>query len=124
MLHRNGRCPTISKQEFEDFIVSIAEDRFAKKARFQDLKKKGEDAEIFYIAHFLRTNTREIDKRNYFITYRELKTILNKFSYDLGNANGNYIDVIKEEEKKSNIPCNTWKNTSHKGRSNRLSRLE
>ena len=98
MLHKNGRCPTVSKKQFEDFTVDLAEDRFAAKKRFRGFQKKGDDPEIRYVAHFLRKNTRDIDKRNYFITYRELKTILNNFDYDLTNPNGNYIDIVKCEK--------------------------
>lgn len=99
-LQKIGRCPKINKREFEDFTVSIAEDAFVKARRYRDLRRKGGGAEINYIAHFLKRNTRTIDKRNYIITYRELKAILNNFGFDLANPKNNFIDVVKCEQRK------------------------
>jgi death-on-curing protein len=39
----------------------------------------------------------------YFITYRDLKRILNSYGYDLENEYKNYIDVVRVEEQSSGI---------------------
>lgn len=90
-----NRTPLVTQKAFEDFLVDIAEHEIQKKSRYKDLKSKGkENPEVEYISHWLRTNTRLLDKRQYIITYRDLKRILNKFGYGLDNPYKNYIDVV------------------------------
>lgn len=96
-----GLCPTISQRELENFAVDVADNNLTRLRRYQELvNRHGDksDAEVFYISHFLRKNTRKIDKRHYTVTYRELKSILNRFGYDLRNPHGNSIDLVRIEE--------------------------
>jgi len=100
-LHRNGRCPSVSEKQFEDFTVEIAEDNLTRYARFREIVHKGDpDAAVKFISHFLRKNTRQIDKAHYSITYRELQAILNRYGFSLENPHGNYIDVVRVERQR------------------------
>lgn len=100
-LFARGRIPSISHKEFEDFFVDVADDKLSKYNRYADLKKSGEtDAEIIFISDFLHRNTREIDKREYMISYKELKKILNRFDCDITDPNKNFSEIIKTVKKK------------------------
>lgn len=95
------RTPTVTHQEFEDFIVDIAEDRLSQFARYQELVARGDgDPEVRMIAYYLRTKTRVLDTRQYTITFWDLKRILNRFNFDLQNPRHNNIDVVKIEWRK------------------------
>jgi death-on-curing protein len=98
-LDRLNRTPRVPQREFEDFIVEVADNRLARYARYRDLAKEEEDAEIHFIADFLKRNTREIDRRIYTITYHELNQILKKYGFELINPNKNFIDVVRVEHK-------------------------
>jgi len=99
-LQNFGLVPTVSKKELEDFAVAVAEDAIRKHRRFQDLDKKVDDPHVQYIAHYLKSNTRKIDKRYYCVTYKKLKSILNKYGYDLQNPIDNHIDIVRIFERK------------------------
>lgn len=96
-LDRMNRTPKVSQKDFEDFIVDIADNRLAKFARYRDLKKEEKDAEVIFIADFLKRNTRDIDKRSYTITYHEINQILKRYDFELTNQNKNFIDVVRIE---------------------------
>ena len=98
-IDRLNRTPRASQREFEDFIVEVADNRLARYARYRDLAKEEEDAEILFIADFLKRNTREIDHRAYTITYHELNQILKKYGFELVNQHKNFIDVVRVEHK-------------------------
>ena len=66
-----------------------------RRSRYQQLNADEEDPEVRYIAYWLRRNTRDVDDREYAITYRELRRILSRYGFELKNANNNYIDLIK-----------------------------
>ncbi|TFW62708.1 hypothetical protein CT676_00870 [Bradyrhizobium sp. MOS001] len=97
LLAKRRRIPKCSKDDFEDFTVEIAEMEIVKRARYQQLSENEDDPEIKFIAHWLRRNTREIDDREYSITYRELRSILQRYGFVLENPNNNTIDVVKVE---------------------------
>lgn len=48
-----------------------------------------------YISQWLRRNTRAIDRREYSITYRDLRRILARHGFVLESPHGNSIDIIK-----------------------------
>jgi death-on-curing protein len=100
-LYKHGRTPTVTHEEFEDFTVDIAEHRLDKYARYKDYLKDGKgEPECRFISHYLRSKTRELDKRTYYVTYRDLKRILNSFGFDIENQNKNYIDVVRLNEER------------------------
>lgn len=94
-LFTNGYFINISHKEIENFTVDIASNNIKKKSRYKKYAKKSKSPDVDYIAWFLRTNSRKIDKKEYFITFRELKKILSRFNVYLENPSHNYIEVVK-----------------------------
>jgi death-on-curing protein len=95
LLAKQGRMPKCSKDDFENLTVEIAEMEIVKRSRYQQLDENEDDPEVKYISYWLRRNTREIDDREYSITYRELRRILSRYGFALENPVNNYIDIIK-----------------------------
>jgi len=92
------RVPTVSQKEFEDFIVEVADNKLDRYRRYVDLKKDGPDPEVHFIHHFLKQNTRVIDKRRYTVTFHVLNQILKKYGFELVNPDRNYIDLVRIKE--------------------------
>lgn len=96
LLQRAGYVPTISDKELENFTVEIAEKTYQKRSRFKTLRKRNcQNPDVEYIAYFLKKNTRKIDKRKYYVTFRELQGILNGFDFHLDNPNNGHINVVQ-----------------------------
>jgi death-on-curing protein len=95
-LQKFGRCPCAKQKEFEDFMVEIAENELSRYRRYKDfIRKKKEDPEVLFISDFLKRKSRDIDKRFYSITYRELNNILHKYDFGLINPKKNFIDIVR-----------------------------
>lgn len=94
------RVPTINQQKLEGLIVEIAEDKLRKYRRLKTLELKTDDPEVYFIADYLRRNSRVIDRQNYTVTYRELDYCLRKFEFCLSNPHKNFIDVSRIEKKR------------------------
>jgi len=101
LLLKQGRMPKCSKTQFENLTVEIAEMEIVKRARYQKLTQEEEDPEVKYISQWLRRNTRDIDDREYWITYRDLRRILGRYNFVLENPVNNAIDVVKIEKRSS-----------------------
>ena len=95
LLERHKITIRVTEAQFEDFIVSVAEKSFRKFEKFTRSFENQEDADVRYIAHYIRSSTRQSDKRDYTVTYRELDTLLRRFGYELTNPHGNTIDVVE-----------------------------
>lgn len=93
-----GRTPTVTQKELEDFVVDIAEDNLKKFRRLTSFEAKTTDPEVYFIADYLRRNSRTLDRTSYTITYRELHVRLNDFGFCLSNPHKNYIDVCRIEK--------------------------
>lgn len=91
--------PRCSKDDFENLTVEIADMEILKRARYRELTHAEEDPEVKYIAHWLRRNTRAIDDREYWITYRDLRRILARYDVALENLHDNAIDIVKIERR-------------------------
>ena len=101
-LYKMGWCPSVSEKQFEDFTVEIADDKLERYARYNDFVSTNDpDAAVRFISHYLRKNTRKLDKKIHSVTYRELQAILNRFGFSLGNAQGNYINITRVERRKT-----------------------
>lgn len=96
-LYQNGLVITVSEKALEDMTVLVAKNGLGKFPRFRDLMKKGGDPEVRFLAHYLRQNTRTIDRQQYLVTYRELEKILKRYGVWLGNPHNNQIDVMRLE---------------------------
>jgi prophage maintenance system killer protein len=99
-LYRKGYVPQIHQQYFEEFTVEIADDKLARYARYIQLMKKSHDPEVKFIAYWLRTTTRKMDKRHYIVTYTDLDRILGTFGFELDNPSDNHIDVVRRETRR------------------------
>ena len=99
-LEKENRVPTVKQNSLEDFIVEIAENKLRKYRRQKKLIKKTDDPEIYFIADFIRRNSRKRNNRFYTITYKELDKRLREFGFCLANPHNNFIDVCKIEKKR------------------------
>lgn len=97
-LYVNGYIPTVTEKELEDLTVLIANNGLEKFRRYKELKKKGDDPEVRFLAHYLKKNTRVLDRTQYLVTYRELSKILKSYDVWLENPHNNQIDVMRWEE--------------------------
>lgn len=100
-LHKMNRFPESKQSELEDLMVEIAERSLGKYRRMKDLAKRSEDADVLFIADYMKRYSRERDSRHYTITYQELDRRLRDFGYCLCNPHKNFIDVSRIERKRS-----------------------
>lgn len=96
-LKKIKRAPTVTQKLLEDLIVDIAKGNLYQYRRVQTLETKTDDPEIYFIADFLRRNSRTLDKQEYTITYKELDSCLRKFNFCLNNPQKNFVDVCRIE---------------------------
>ncbi len=96
-LHKLNRYPTNGQKELEDFMVEIAERSLTKYRRMKELAKREDDADVLFIADYLKRNSRERDSRYYTITYNELDRRLREFNHCLSNPKNNFIDICRIE---------------------------
>lgn len=99
-LNQMNRGTTVKQKDLENLVVDIAEGNLRKFRRQQELSTKTDDPEIYFIADYLRRNSRKRDNRYYTITYRELDRRLREYGFCLDNARNNFIDVCRIETKK------------------------
>ena len=91
-LKKNGYIPKLEDKQYEDFVVAIADDSITKRQKFREFAIL-EHPEIYFIADYLKKTTREIDKRDYIVTFRELDLILRRFGFYLTAPDRNFIKV-------------------------------
>lgn len=98
LLRRNGIVLSVTEQQFEDFVVLIADDSYRKKEKFIRSFSEQEDGEIKFISHIIKKTTRQLDNKDKLITYRELDRILHRFGFGLFYPENNYIDVCTVQD--------------------------
>jgi len=96
-LWKIGRIPDAKQKDFEILALRVADNSLSEHKGYSDFKKEL-DSEVHFISHFLRRNIRKIDGKKYLITYRELDSRLQQFSFFLKNPDKNSIDVVKTEQ--------------------------
>lgn len=96
-IKRQADCP---KKEFELLLVRIAANQLS---LYKDFKRyaKDTDAEVLFIADFIRRKTRKIDTEFHSLTYAEFNAKLKDFDVWLDHPQGNTINVYQKKEKKS-----------------------
>jgi prophage maintenance system killer protein len=99
-LHKMKRIPTAPHRDWEELTVKIAEGSLNTFSRARELAKKDDDADVLFLADYLKRNSHARDNSYYTITFRELDRRLRDFGFCLHNPNGNYIDVSRIEEKR------------------------
>ena len=99
---------TCMQKELENIAVYVAHGELGRYKIFRDLRQKGNtDPEVRTISWFLKKNTRKMDKKFHSITYKKLRTILNRHGYDLQNPSNNKIDIVPIEERREMLKI--WK---------------
>lgn len=97
-LFTNGFSITVTEKTLEDLTVLVANRGLSKFRRYKQLKKRSSDPEVEFLSHYLRQNTRKIDKQQYIVTYRELDRILQRYDAHLENPKNNSIDLMQWQE--------------------------
>ena len=98
-LYVHGQAVIVSEKDFEDITVLVASHELNKFSRYKKMLKDGtDDPEVRFLAHYLKKNTRKIDKKQYIITYRDLEKILKRYDVFLQNPKNNSIDVMRWEK--------------------------
>lgn len=98
-LKKVNRQVSCSKKEFETLLVRIAANELNRYKAFKQYVNKP-DAEVLFIADFIRRNTRRIDIEYHTLTYAEFNTKLKQFNVWLENPQGNTINVYQTKTKK------------------------
>ncbi|MCJ7544353.1 MAG: Fic family protein [Phycisphaerae bacterium] len=89
------RTPTAPEKEFEELALRTAGNQLEYYTRFRG---KGQDADVQFIADFLRRNTRAEDSRYYVVTYADLDRVLKKHGFRLERPHDNLVTVVKTEQ--------------------------
>lgn len=97
LLNRHGITLRVTEKQFEDFTVFVADRFFGKAEKYQRSFLGEEDADVRYIAHYIRSSTRQSDRKDYIVTYRELNSLLRRFGFELRNPHANTIDVVETD---------------------------
>ena len=84
LLRKQGRTANANKSKFDDFVVAIAESG-----------GRNDDNDIEKIARDLRRMTRKLSNTRHTITYRQLNRLLQDFGFELRDARGNRIGVVR-----------------------------
>lgn len=82
------------KSDVEDLLVYIASNSLHLFENYDEFVGRP-DADVCFIADYLKRNTRRMDKRMYLITYRELDRKLRQRGFGLECPDKNYIDVVE-----------------------------
>lgn len=94
-----GYLPAVEITEVEDFTVEIA--------NFKGVN--GRHMKVGEIAPRFKTMFRKQDNRiSYIVTYSELQSLLRAHGCSIGNPNGNYINVYKNQERVARIGFPGW----------------
>lgn len=100
-LNKNKRQADCKKEVFETLLVRIAANKLSDYNEFKNFN--GPDAEVEFIADFIRRKTRKVDSSFHSLTYEEFNTRLKKYNVWLGDPDGNYINVYQSGHTKKTI---------------------
>jgi len=87
----------VGQKELFDMIIAVASHSFDYKRKRKGSGRPNPDDEVRAIAQWLSDSADKVVRGEKPITYRQLRKILEAFDYGLGDTNGNYIDVVKNE---------------------------
>ncbi|MEM9476542.1 MAG: type II toxin-antitoxin system death-on-curing family toxin [Pseudomonadota bacterium] len=99
-LHRMGRTISVSQKEFEDLMVSVADNTVMRRAALKEFsRKKLSHPEIRYLGRYLERNSRKTARLTKTIKFRQLRQMINRYGFDFENQFKGTIDVVKSERK-------------------------
>jgi death-on-curing family protein len=101
-LEKISKCMTMNDQELEDFTVDMADRKLERHHLRRNRRKRlrDVDAEVTFVAQWLRRKSRNVDNEYRDISYNRLWTILNRYGYDIVNPQDNHIDLVQDRRKK------------------------
>ncbi len=114
-LQKIGRTPIVHHRDFEDFAVSIADNKLHEYKWHSETNAPSPDREIFVISRFLKNNTRNIDLRSKVITYSRLNKILRSRGLGLENPKGNRINLMRYLDTDGETVLSSPKRIAHIG---------
>lgn len=114
-LQKIGRVPNVPGQEFEDFMVQIADNRVEEYRFYGSTTGHKSDREVSAIAIFLKKSSRDIDLSMKQITYNQLNQILRHYGLQLDKPKGNRIDVVRFRSLDNDQPLAELKRIAHIG---------
>ncbi|WP_454895656.1 type II toxin-antitoxin system death-on-curing family toxin [Alloprevotella tannerae] len=98
-INKEGLQITYKQQVLEDLLVRIAANELSIYETYNKYYVGKEDAEVNFIADFIKKCTRKTSKKVYTITYEEFNRRLKRFGVCLANpTKGNYINVYQRKE--------------------------
>lgn len=102
-LDRNDRTlrPNVSQDDLYELMKKVAGHGFTD---YGSHRRDQSDWEVVQLATWIRNRVRPIDRSERLVTFRELRTILQRFGFHLENPAGSRIDVMKYEE----VDERTW----------------
>lgn len=93
-----GKVLEMPQKEMDRLAVRVASDRLFRYSQYERFKKY-DDAEVHFLAFFIRRHLRNENRKFYSITYHEFERLLNRFHFYFDNLNGNHVDIVKYVKK-------------------------
>lgn len=84
-----------SHDELYDFMLKVANHGFAERGRKGDQS----DAEVEEMGRWIRKRTRKVERGERIVTFRELKSILGTYGFQLEDLRDNSCDLVRYEDK-------------------------
>jgi death-on-curing family protein len=88
-----GRLPVARQEDFEELTIRVADGDLASYREFA-LFTDQPDPEVRFLSWFLRRHTRSENKREYYISFKQLERVLSRFGYYFGTPHNNRLDVL------------------------------
>lgn len=90
-----GRIPIAPQEEWEQLTVDLAEGALVKRASYKPFLDQP-DPDVRFLGWYIRRNTRAENKREFFISYKQLERILTRFGFYFGTPKQNHIDIFQQ----------------------------
>jgi death-on-curing protein len=91
------RYPNAPHKTYEQLAICVAANTLDQYPAYSSYKNYP-DAEVLFIADFLKNKTRRMEKLDYKVTYRQLDIILRRYQFRLVNPDRNQIEVVRVVE--------------------------
>lgn len=94
-LDKQKRVLTVKSTDIDKLAVNVAKNDYSSYKSFVRFKKI-DNAEIHFLADYIRKSTRKIDKKIHPITYNELNTQLKHYGFYVEDAGKGYANIMRE----------------------------
>lgn len=99
-LDKINRYPTVNQKELEDLVVEVGENNLKKYSRYKEFRKKSTDPEVYFLADYLKRNSRNREFAFKAITFNQLNNCLKRHNYFLDNPRNGNIELFTYVEKR------------------------